>query len=88
MTIREHLPGYITTHEPSTATFNTAQELMEVDFVRRKADYPAFRRFSVSRDDPARLKLMLEADDGREWYVIGHLSGDVPELPDWIPVRE
>lgn len=60
--------------------FETLEDLLRHDFIRRNTAYRSFFRFSIAEDNT----LMAEYRDGFEWWVVGHI--DDPSglhLPAW-----
>ena len=94
MKIRSHVPNYcFDGEEPDPEIeFNSLDELMNIDFVKRWANNPMiqFHKYSISyRPSHYGITshlLMAELKGGAEWWVIGYLSGEGIEkigLPEW-----
>lgn len=89
MKITQHIPGFVQTDAaPDTAEYTSTETLMAAPFVKRWATVkPRFHRFSLSRDHMPRPYLMAEFDEGREWWVVGFMDGDLPDMPEWVAVK-
>ena len=98
--IKQHMPNFVSI-DPQEAEFETLEDLMNVEFVKRWTDNgwgDAFHRFSISHDDwmvkygyEDYMHLMAEMDGGEKWYVVGYIYGSSPEeigLPEWKMVKE
>lgn len=94
ITLRQHLPNFITGFGPETATVALWAEAQELPWIKRWSEAEDFHRFSVSREkEPRRLgntgkpltdRLMVEMRGGASWFVIAYVeSGELAELPDW-----
>lgn len=81
-TVRQHIPGFLTGHEPVVAEFDTLEELLAVPFVAHWKSNPGFHRFSMNVEVGLSY-LMAEYHNGKEWWVVGYLSGSIPGLPRW-----
>ncbi len=91
MKITQHIPGFVQTDDPpETAEYASAAELLAVPFVHRWTTVkPGFHQFSSSRrNQMTRPYLMAEFDEGRVWYVVGFMDGDLPDLPEWVAVKD
>lgn len=83
--ITQYKPAFFEGFENKVVEFTTNEELFNIDFVKRFSENPKFYRYSVSDN-----KLMCELDEGKDWYVIGFIEGDV-DLPVWKkadPIQE
>ena len=81
---RQHIPGFVDTDEPiKEGTVATVAELLALPWITRKEKISGFYRFSVARGSYPTL--MVEYDNGREFWVVAHIKGDTSELPDWKP---
>jgi hypothetical protein len=85
---KQHIPSWaFDSRDPPSpsAEVATVDELLEVKWIRSWRKHPKFYRYSVSRSIPTRPHLMVELDDGREWWVLAYLN-DAPalsSLPEW-----
>jgi len=62
--------------------FNSLEELVNLPFVKLRSDRKDFYRFSVSN---GKSKLLLvEYNEGKEWWVVGYLSEAIEGLPEWF----
>lgn len=60
--------------------FETMEEFLEIDWIKSQLNFPNFYRFSVSKEN-----LMLELNEGKEWWVIGIFeTRDSLDLPKWV----
>jgi hypothetical protein len=88
-TIEQYCPSFFIGFEKATVEFKNLAELMAIPFVSafsERSPFPKgqpFHRYSVSRYDAGNLVLMAEYNDGFTWYVVGYLSDDIKELPNW-----
>ena len=75
-----HIPTWIESSntEPVASIFHTEDDLKSISFVKRFIESKDFFQLSISG-----LHLMAEMDKGRQWYVIGLLEKDLPDLPRW-----
>lgn len=92
--IKQHIPNWVDGYEPEITEFNTLDELLAIPWVKKWTTIPEFYRFSASSDQsadrflvPEMTHLMAELKQGREWWVVGLMKHNVPELPEWKPVR-
>jgi len=80
--ITHHVPTFVDiSGKPKVVEFNTLEELLRVDFVKKWAGQDGFHQFSL--DAINGNLLMAELDDGDSWYVVGVLQDAVPGLPTW-----
>ena len=77
MTIRRYFPAFFEGFEEETAAFSTIAELEAVSFVATWLENPEFHRLSLTKDN----HLMCELKGGREWFVVGFITGGRPNLP-------
>ncbi len=77
--IKQHIPAFVDVeHRPGWIPFDTTDELLNLDVVRRYRD-EKFHRWSKSGDH-----LMVESDEGYEWWVVGFLKDAAAvDLPAW-----
>ena len=84
--LTQRRPAYYTGFENETFQFETVDELLELDWVKNFAKRDDFHRFSVASRNPdkySRRTLMAEYQKGDEFWAIGFLKEDVPELASW-----
>ena len=91
-TIRQYRPDYFTEFENEEKSFNSLEDLFNIEFVHNFRKLPNFFKYSVSihpSDKERKYTLMAEYRDGYDWYVIGFMSESevVKELPN-IEFRE
>lgn len=88
MKVRQHIPGFVE-NLPEEHEVTNLEELLELMFVARWKEEPAFHRFSVTRNYWANATtspgdgraeqmhiLMVELEEGYKWWGIAYLSGD------------
>lgn len=77
--IRQYRPSYFEGFGNEVADFSTAEELLEIPFVKNFKKNGEFYQFSLSDSH-----LMAEYRNGREWWVVGIVS-DASKvlLPKW-----
>lgn len=87
MKIVQCVPTFFEGVVPKAAEFSSDEELLAVPWVQHWAedskDFGRFHRFSVTLDG----NLMVEYNQGRKWWTIGHIRGGTTNLPEWKPVR-
>lgn len=89
MTLRQHIPNYVSGIEPQEITGDTIDVLLQPDWVQRWAQYPEFHRFSVATKDRGdQPLLMAELQHGKLWQVVGYLEGYDGGLPEWKPWKQ
>lgn len=75
----QHIPGFVDIEEkPQKIPFETTEELLNLEVVKRYSSNPCFSHFAVSNN------LLIEiSDDGTHW-VVGYI-GDTTKikLPKW-----
>lgn len=88
---RQYRPAFFEGFDSQEGLAEDTQDLLEnVDFIANFREHPAFHRFSLScHGDHPPFNLMVELNEGREWWVVALLWPDyVSEiaLPDWKPI--
>lgn len=81
----QHIPGFARGYpveEHLVAHVVNAEYLKEVSFVNKWTKHKEFYQLSIARGCGT-YELMVELQEGREWWVLGFLDRDVPELPTW-----
>lgn len=75
-----HIPDFVETREPRPVyEFNSLDELKEIPNVKAASERKGFSHFALSDQH-----LMEVSDEGRHWWVLGHI--DDPSslgLPAW-----
>lgn len=87
--IRRHIPNFVDMdeEEPETVKFSTVKELLEIPFVKSFSDGD-FHKFSIADDESDPL-LIAEYNEGRKWYVVGHIDNiSNLDLSEWKPVKD
>ena len=88
--IIQHIPTYVDGALAQRESFMTLDGLLAVPFVALWKERVGFYRFSrSSRFAMGPTFLMAELNEGRDWYVVGHLeeTGRPVDLPVWQPVH-
>lgn len=81
MLFKQYIPNFVTGTIPQEKEFNTLEELMQIDCLKRMSESPYFHRFSIQKD-PTRAFLMVEYIDS--YYVAGFIENlQSIDLPDW-----
>jgi len=86
--IKQYRPNLVTTTEENKiVSFETTEELLNIDFVKNFSNRDNFYRFSLSIDNYFNQhSLMAEYDEGREWWVVGFIDNPLEvNLPKWMP---
>ena len=77
--IKQYIPNYVDGIDPETVKFFSTEELLKIPFVESWSKYPEFFQYSLSEN-----LLMAEFKDGKEWWVVGYIYGDIIiNLPKW-----
>lgn len=63
-----HIPKYIDAPEPDLILFNTKEELLNAEIIKRAMADPDFSHFAISDNC-----LMKISDNGYQWTVLGYL---------------
>lgn len=88
--ITEHIPVHaFGFSEAQTLDFHTTEELLSIDFVKSHIKQEGFSRYSIHvRSGKIRAPLLAEYNNGKQWFVIGFLDGDLTNvvLPEWKPI--
>jgi len=85
-TIERYIPDAIEIDDSDIVEFTTLDELVAIPFVAVYCQHPDFYRFSRVSWGSHTL-LMAEFNQGRRWRAVGLITGPVPDLPEWEPVR-
>lgn len=81
--ITQHIPSWAEGFDPKCSDFNSASELLALDWVKVYAQEPNFHRFSLNGDT-----LMIERNEGKDWWVVGRISKPSEvDLPVWKPSK-
>jgi len=88
--IKQYRPNLVTTTEDNQMVeFETTQELLNIDFVKKFSNRNNFYRYSLDIDNYFnQYSLMAEYNDGRDWWVVGFIDNpqDI-DLPKWKPIK-
>ena len=86
MKIKQYMPNYFDGFPLEEAEFESVEELRKIPFVKRWIEGPHFERFSLNCSKSS-VALMAELREGKEWWVVGFISGGKPDLPRWTYPR-
>jgi hypothetical protein len=81
---RQHVPNFISDVEPFEFSAKDTAELLAHSWTKNWSMKKDFERFSVSDKKflMAEFKPFIDGDPCF-WVLLGYLSGDIPELPEW-----
>ena len=90
MKITQYFPAFFEGFTPQTAEFETLEELLNIPFVKRVSWFVDFSGYVMSNGQNLDGKvdaeyLMATSQDGKEWWVIGRITGGTVDLPTWRP---
>ena len=76
----QHIPAFVDVDErPQKIPFETTEELLSLEVVKRYSTRPSFSHFAV--DDNYLMEIY---DDGFGWWVVGRIGcPESVELPKW-----
>ena len=79
-TFKQHIPNFVDLdEEPPTYNFNTTEELLELEVVKRYGRSKDFSYFAMSEE-----YLMEISDNGFKWWVVGRIKyPESVDLPQW-----
>jgi len=77
----EHYPAYCD-YDPKSYGFDTLEELLNIEFVKRFKNQKGFCRYSYSSPH-----LMAEYNEGKKWWCVGSIRNNLG-LPKWEPIYE
>lgn len=76
---KQHIPNYMEGFDIWETAFDTLEELLASDYMKRWANYPEFHQFSLSDNC-----LMAELNKGFNWRVAGYIKyPELIDLPKW-----
>lgn len=78
MKIKQYRPNYYSGFENEEVEFNSVDELLNISWVKSFSEDKSFYRYSISDEH-----LMVECNNGYDWYVIGMLDAPFNGLPKW-----
>lgn len=83
--IKRYRPAYFSGYEDESASFNSLDDLMKIEWIASWTEHKDFHQFSISREQ----WLMCEVKDGTQWWVVGYFEqvyNDVAKsFPIWTP---
>lgn len=76
----QHVPNFVDVDQPpQRIPFETTEELLNLEVVKRYGKRPDFSHFAISDN-----YLMEISDGGRHWWVVGRLGDPTAvDLPQW-----
>jgi len=92
MKVEQHIPASFSGFNRAKEEFNTIDELLNIDWIKKFAERDDFYRFSLARDknsnsDKPQHVLMVEYKKGLEWWVIAYIRdkdiSGIKDLPEW-----
>ena len=89
-TVRQYFPAFYSGFEEKESKFNSIEDLLKIDWIKKWSETPNFYRYSISRLDYREqfiYALMAEYEGGCHWFVIGYIDKYdlIKELPNWAP---
>lgn len=88
--ITQHLPAYFSGFELEENEFDTIEELLDIEWIKRWSIQPEFYQYSLGFREPIeRIHLIAEIDGGKTWWVVGRIvSIDnyeylINKIPKW-----
>lgn len=77
---RQHTPSFVDVDRPEAIPFETTEQLLALEVVRRYGKRPDFSHFALSGD-----LLMEISDEGHHWWVVGYIDQpELVDLPKWV----
>lgn len=77
--ITQHIPNYCSGCEGKIAEFSNPEEFKKIEWLKHWYEEENFYRFSVSEN-----RLMVELNEGYDWWVIGYMDKSAEWLPKWV----
>jgi len=75
----QHIPSMVDIDPPTEIPFETTEELLALEIVKRFGEHPNFSHFAMSDN-----RLMKISDEGYHWWVVGYIKHpDQVDLPKW-----
>ena len=86
-TFNQHVPGYCDIDNPVHFAFETQEQLLEHDFIKKWSTHNNFCNYAISyHPRSSRRSLMIITDEGYQWNVIGYINGPIQlDLPEFEP---
>lgn len=87
MRIKKYRPAFFSGFEDEYYEISTKEDLFASELVKSVAVLPNFYRISYSQQSEQQLAIMVELNEGYEWYVLAlvHDAEDVKTLKEWLP---
>jgi hypothetical protein len=80
--IQRYRPACFSGYDEESASFNSLDELMEIEWIASWKEHTDFYKYSISRNQ----WLMAEFKEGREWWVIGYFHEVYNDVQLWFPI--
>lgn len=75
----QHVPAFVDMSNPQSFYFDSTQELIENDYLKKFSNRPNFNHFALSRN-----VILAIFDDGFRWIGLGFVDNpENVELPPW-----
>ena len=75
----QHIPNFVEADKPQKIPFETTEELLNLEIVKRYGQQPDFSHFALSGN-----LLMEISNGGLSWWVIGYIGDPTTvNLPQW-----
>jgi hypothetical protein len=84
MKFKQHIPRYAYGFKAHEEDFNSLNELLNINIVKKFKSQEGFYQYSLTED----RMLMAEYEKGYRWTVIGFIDNPVEGLPKWIAKYE
>lgn len=90
MIIKKYRPAFFTGFEDEYYEVSTKEELFDSELIRPLLKMPNFHRISYSQRSESQLAIMVELNEGYEWWVVAliHNLSDIKTLKEWLPQIE
>jgi hypothetical protein len=80
--IQRYRPACFSGYEDESASFNSLDELIKIEWIASWKEDKDFHKFSISREQ----WLMCELKGGTEWWVVGYFHEVYNEVLTWFPI--
>ena len=90
MIIKKYLPAFFSGFEDKYYEVFTKEELFDSELIKPLLNMPNFYRISYSQQLEDQLAIMVELNEGYEWWVVAliHDISDIKTLKEWLPQIE
>lgn len=90
--IKQYRPNYFSGYENQIESFNSFEQLLNIDFVKKFSNHNNFYRYSLALGESYEDNntLMAEYENGSVWWVVGFIDKKtlIYELPIFNPKEE